>query len=119
PPPPTTTSAPPTTTAPTGDKTAPSTPGGLSVSNVTTSSLRLNWGASTDNVGVTGYDAFLNGAQVGTVSVLYGDFIGLACGSTYYNCTMDGTNSTVCYYAYGGLNVWVVVDGITSNVILW
>lgn len=66
-----------------GDTSAPSVPGGLSVSNVSTSTLRLNWAVSTDNVGVTGYDAFLNANKVGSVSVLYGDFVGLSCGTTY------------------------------------
>lgn len=65
------------------DTTAPSAPGGLSASNVSVSSLRLNWAASTDNVGVTGYDTFLNGAKIGATTGLFADFSGLVCGTTY------------------------------------
>jgi mannan endo-1,4-beta-mannosidase len=39
-----------------GDTQAPTTPGTPTASNVTSSSLSLSWSASTDNVGVTGYD---------------------------------------------------------------
>jgi chitodextrinase len=81
-PPPTTTQAPPPPTT-AADTTPPSVPGGLSVSNVSTSTLQLNWAASSDNVGVTGYDAFLNGGLVGTVSVLSASYSGLACGTSY------------------------------------
>ncbi|MGW3352065.1 GH12 family glycosyl hydrolase domain-containing protein [Nonomuraea rubra] len=40
----------------TGDQTPPSTPGTPAASNVTSSSATLTWAASTDNVGVAGYD---------------------------------------------------------------
>lgn len=51
-----------------GDTTAPSTPAGLSATAVTSSSVTTTWNASTDNVGVTGYDIFRNGTQIGTSS---------------------------------------------------
>ncbi|WP_348650542.1 cellulase family glycosylhydrolase [Catellatospora sp. KI3] len=38
------------------DNQAPTTPGTPAASNVTSSSVSLSWAASTDNVGVTGYD---------------------------------------------------------------
>ena len=52
------------------DTEAPTVPGGLTASNVTQTGLDLNWAASTDNVGVTGYEVY-NGstllvAQAGT-----------------------------------------------------
>ncbi|MER5866315.1 glycoside hydrolase family 6 protein [Kitasatospora sp. NPDC002040] len=50
----------------TSDTTAPSVPSGLVASSVTASGLTLGWTASTDNVGVTGYQVFRNGVQVGT-----------------------------------------------------
>src|SRR4029077_7567007 len=58
------------------DTIAPSVPGGLSAS---ASSLQINlsWGASTDNVGVTGYEVFGNGAQVGTTTSLAFADVGL------------------------------------------
>jgi glucosylceramidase len=48
------------------DTTPPSAPAGLSASGTTSSSTALDWAASTDNVGVTGYDVYRNGTQVGT-----------------------------------------------------
>jgi chitodextrinase len=52
----------------TPDTSPPSTPGTLSASGTTSTSTTLSWGASTDNVGVTGYDVIRNGATVATVT---------------------------------------------------
>jgi chitodextrinase len=65
------------------DTQAPSTPTGLGTSSVTESSMSLSWTASTDNVGVTGYDLFLNGSQVGTSTSTGYSFTGLSCGTSY------------------------------------
>lgn len=51
-----------------GDTTPPSAPTGLAASGTTSSSTVLNWNASTDNTGVTGYDVYRNGTQVGTTT---------------------------------------------------
>jgi hypothetical protein len=54
----------------TGDTVAPSAPGSLAFTQPTPDTIRLTWTASTDNVGVTGYDVFANGTlltSVGTV----------------------------------------------------
>ncbi|NRR34079.1 alpha-amylase [Oxalobacteraceae bacterium] len=48
------------------DSAAPSVPGGLVASNITDSSVKLSWTASTDNVGVTGYKIYRNGVLVGS-----------------------------------------------------
>src|ERR1700733_11231156 len=48
------------------DTTPPSVPTGLSATAVSSTQINLSWTASTDNVGVTGYDVFRNGTQVGT-----------------------------------------------------
>ncbi len=53
------------TTAP-PDTTPPTVPAGLTSTGVTNASITLSWTASTDNVGVTGYKIFRNGAVVGT-----------------------------------------------------
>lgn len=67
----------------TGDTQAPSVPAGVTVTSVTTSSIALGWSASTDNVGVTGYDVYRNGTNVGTTaSTTYTD-TGLAAGTAY------------------------------------
>src|SRR6267378_6650959 len=44
------------------DTTAPTAPTGLSVSAVTPTTLTLSWSAATDNVAVTGYNVYVNGA---------------------------------------------------------
>lgn len=66
-----------------GDTSAPSAPGGLGVSNVTTSSFRVTWSASSDNVGVTGYDVYLNNSFVATTSVQIADISGQPCGTSH------------------------------------
>jgi chitodextrinase len=51
-----------------GDTTPPSVPAGLAATSVTSSSVSLKWNASSDNVGVTGYTVYRNGAQVGSTA---------------------------------------------------
>ncbi len=52
----------------TGDTRAPTPPGGLALIEPTAGQIRLTWTASTDNVGVTGYTVYANGAERGTVA---------------------------------------------------
>lgn len=51
-----------------GDTTPPGTPLNLTASGTTTTTTNLTWGASTDNVGVTGYDVYQNGSFKANVS---------------------------------------------------
>ncbi|WP_460637700.1 putative Ig domain-containing protein, partial [Larkinella harenae] len=54
-----------TNSAPSGpDTQPPSAPTGLTASNITQTSIQLNWNASSDNVGVTGYDVYQNGNKI-------------------------------------------------------
>jgi hypothetical protein len=55
------------TTASATDTTPPSTPTGLQAS-ASTSQVTLTWTASTDNVGVTGYDVLRGGVRVAVVT---------------------------------------------------
>jgi poly(hydroxyalkanoate) depolymerase family esterase len=65
------------------DVTAPSTPGTPVASNVTSSSVTLTWSASTDSVGVTGYDVY-NGTVLATsVAGTSATVSGLAASTTY------------------------------------
>ncbi|WP_437727622.1 PQQ-dependent sugar dehydrogenase [Sorangium sp. So ce861] len=50
------------------DTQPPTPPSGVSASNVTCSSATLSWSASTDNVGVAGYDIYHDGQQMTSVS---------------------------------------------------
>ncbi|CAM3713968.1 endonuclease [Flavobacterium gelidilacus] len=70
-------------TSPVADTTAPSTPLNLLASNSTTSSLQLNWSASTDNIGVIGYDVYMNGNLKATVTSTSTTITGLSSGTTY------------------------------------
>lgn len=69
--------------APPADTQAPTAPGSLATSGQTATSLTLSWSASTDNVGVTGYRTFRNGAQAGTATGTGFTFGGLTCGTSY------------------------------------
>ena len=74
------------------DTTAPSAPGGLTASGTTTNSTTLTWNASTDNVGVTGYQIFRNGTQVGTTTSTNYTDTGLS-SATAYNYTVKAADS--------------------------
>jgi chitodextrinase len=75
---------------PGGDTQAPTTPGQPTASNVTASGASLAWTASTDNVGVTGYDVLrATGGGIPTV-------IGTATG-TSFNATGLSANTTYTF----------------------
>ncbi|MEO9965252.1 MAG: M4 family metallopeptidase [Reichenbachiella sp.] len=64
------------------DTEAPTAPGNLTASNVTTSSFDMSWSASTDNIGVTGYNVYVDGFLDGSTS------------NTSYSVTGVGANTT-------------------------
>ncbi len=67
----------------TPDTTPPSKPTGLTATPTSTSQINLNWNASTDDIGVTGYKVFRNGTQIATpTSSSYND-TGLTASTTY------------------------------------
>ncbi|HEX6499413.1 MAG TPA: glycosyl hydrolase family 18 protein [Micromonosporaceae bacterium] len=66
-----------------GDTTPPSAPTNLTVTGTTTSSVSLSWTASTDNVGVAGYDIYRGGTKVGSATGTSYTDSGLAAGTTY------------------------------------
>lgn len=70
------------------DSQAPTAPSNLSASAITQSSLTLNWTASTDNVGIAGYDIFNNGTKINTTLVT----------ATTYNVT--GLTASTAYQFY-------------------
>jgi chitodextrinase len=70
-------------TSPCLDTTPPSTPIGLTASNLTQTSLTLNWNASTDNVGVAGYDLYDNGSKSGSATSTSFNFGNLTCGTSH------------------------------------
>lgn len=66
------------------DNKAPDAPKGLVATAPTSNEAALNWNASSDNIGTTGYQIFRNGVQVGDVSsgTSYRDR-GLTAGTVY------------------------------------
>ncbi len=69
-----------------GDVTAPTAPGAVSASATAATSVSLSWTASTDAVGVAGYDVLRDGTAIGT-----------AAGLSY----VDPTASPATTYTYG------------------
>ncbi|WP_438348090.1 fibronectin type III domain-containing protein [Paenibacillus sp. FA6] len=67
------------------DTQAPSAPSNLQATGTTTSSITLAWNASSDNVGVTGYDVYRGSTLVGNVlgSTLSYTNTGLNANTTY------------------------------------
>ncbi|RKN45399.1 discoidin domain-containing protein [Micromonospora endolithica] len=70
-----------------GDTQPPSAPGNLALTEPATNQIRLTWSASTDNVGVTGYDVYANGALRTSVG-----------GTTLTFTDTQPAGSTVSYY---------------------
>lgn len=66
-----------------GDTTAPSAPTNLASSATTETSTQLSWTASTDNVGVTGYDVYQNGSIRTSTSSTTLAVSGLTASTTY------------------------------------
>ena len=65
------------------DRLPPTTPLGGNVTNATSTSVDLSWIASTDNVGVAGYDVYVNGSLVGSTGATAFTVSGLSCGTNY------------------------------------
>src|SRR6478736_4753959 len=69
--------------APPADVTPPTAPTGLTATNVATTSVTVNWTASTDNVGVAGYNLFSDGVAAGTATAPVTTFLNLSCGASH------------------------------------
>ncbi|GGZ43477.1 hypothetical protein GCM10008088_00500 [Mesonia mobilis] len=67
----------------TADTEAPSAPTNLSANNVTETTVDLSWSASTDNVGVTGYDVYQGSSLLGSVTGTTTQITGLTANTSY------------------------------------
>jgi len=67
----------------TTDTQAPTAPTNLASSNIGQTSFTLSWTASTDNVGVTGYEVFAGSTSKGTTTSTSMSITGLTCGTAY------------------------------------
>ncbi len=71
-----------TTTAP-ADVSVPSTPSGLTTTSVSDNRILISWTPSTDNVGILGYNVYVNNVYVKTVTAAQTDLTGLTQLTTY------------------------------------
>ena len=67
----------------TADTEAPSAPTNLSANNVTETTVDLSWNASSDNVGVTGYDVYQGSSLLGSVTGTTAQITGLTANTSY------------------------------------
>ena len=65
------------------DTEAPTTPTNVALSAITTSSITVSWTASTDNIGVTGYEVFIDGTLTKQTTATTATFTGLNTNTTY------------------------------------
>jgi len=65
------------------DTEAPTVPTSLASANVTETSVNLSWTASTDNVGVTGYDIYKDGSLLASSSNTFYNVTGLTASTAY------------------------------------
>ncbi|WP_281323120.1 GEVED domain-containing protein [Flavobacterium aestivum] len=72
-----------TTLAPVVDTTAPTVPTALTASGTTATTTNLSWTASTDNIGVTGYDVYQGAALLGTATGTTYNVTGLTASTAY------------------------------------
>jgi endonuclease I len=68
---------------PTSDTQAPTTPTNLAVTTKTATSISLSWSASTDNIGVSGYDVYMNAVLKTTTTGLTTTITGLTASTSY------------------------------------
>ncbi|WP_136666735.1 endonuclease [Flavobacterium sp. H122] len=79
-------------TTTTADTTAPTVPTGLTASNVTSTGVTVSWTASTDNIGIAGYDVYQNGVLKTSVTGTSASIIGLTA-STAYSFTVKAKDA--------------------------
>src|SRR5438445_6448393 len=65
------------------DTTPPSVPTCLTATAISSSQINLSWTASTDNVGVTGYNVYRGGTKIGTSTTTSYSDTGLTASTTY------------------------------------
>jgi parallel beta-helix repeat protein len=70
-------------TSPCPDTQSPSAPTNLSPSGATQTSLTLSWAASSDNVGVAGYNIYANSTEVASTTGTSYTVNNLTCGTSY------------------------------------
>ncbi|SNR57633.1 endonuclease [Flavobacterium sp. ov086] len=93
---------------PSADTQAPTAPTSLASTTKTATSITVAWNASTDNVGVTGYNVYSNGVLKTTVTGLTATITGLTA-STSYNINVTAID------AAGNTSVSSNTIAVTTN----
>ncbi|RZS99127.1 S8 family serine peptidase [Aquimarina brevivitae] len=65
------------------DTQAPTAPGSLTAADITQTTVSLSWNASSDNVGVTGYDVYRSNTVIATVTGTSYEVTGLTADTAY------------------------------------
>ncbi|MDA7717072.1 fibronectin type III domain-containing protein, partial [bacterium] len=116
----------------TPDTQAPTVPTNLTASTITNTTVDLNWNASTDNVGVTGYEIFRGTTSIGTSATTSYNVTGLspetsysftvrakdAAGNTSANSTAV-TVTTLGAPACTGINSYPYSESFETNLGVW
>jgi chitodextrinase len=68
---------------PAPDTTPPTPPGSFAATGSTQTSIATAWAASSDNVGVTGYNVYADGIKAGSTTGTAFTFSGLVCGTSH------------------------------------
>ncbi|MBV6646863.1 MAG: T9SS type A sorting domain-containing protein, partial [Cyclobacteriaceae bacterium] len=92
-----------------GDTQPPTAPTNLSASGISASGFSISWDASSDNIGVTGYNVYVDGVLDGTTSLVSYSISGLSA-STAYDVEVEATD------AAGNLSTRVNVNVVTSSL---
>ncbi|PHS02562.1 MAG: peptidase M4 [Leeuwenhoekiella sp.] len=108
----------------TADTEAPSAPTNLAASNITETTLDLNWNASTDNVGVTGYDVYQGTSLLGTVTATSTSITGLTADTAYSFSVqakdaagnVSASSNTVNVTTAGGVTADTEAPSIPTNL---
>ncbi len=99
------------------DTTTPSTPADLTVSNVTETTADLTWTASTDNIGVTGYDIYQGNTKITTVATTNYSVTGLiaATNYTFYVKAIDEAGNVSTASNTIGITTQSAIDSIAPT----
>lgn len=101
------------------DTTPPSTPGTPTATAASTSQINLSWSASSDNIGVTEYRIYRNGAYLDSVggSTLSYSNTGLAAGTTYtYRISAkDAAGNESAQSGQRDETTWLIIDNTSAS----
>ena len=98
------------------DTEAPSAPTNLIATDIAETTVDISWNASTDNVGVTGYEVFLDGNALGVVTGTNAQITGLVA-ATNYDFSVRAQDAAGNNSGFSNtLNVTTTGDGCVGGV---